>query len=179
MRRWWSLLLVAAILTSVSGCSWGQNKGTGDYAPGDTISTYWFDFSLDTVDVIDSYDGYRPASGNQLVACRLSLKNTFDEDISMSQTDFFLLWPHASGDTSSEQDEMTGTYALPKFSNRQLEDTYNLEPGESREGDLVFEVPETTGRAALVFEEYYVDSESETGYSIGDRYQVWFDLTEA
>ena len=179
MRRWWSLLLVAAILMSISSCSWGQNKGTGDYAPGDTISTYWFDFSVDTVDVIDSYDGYRPASGNQLVACRLSLKNTFDEAISMSQTDFFLLWSHTSGDTSSEEEEMAGTYALPKFSNRQLEDTYDLEPGESREGDLVFELPDTTDRVALVFEEYYVDSESETGYSIGDRYRVWFDLTEA
>lgn len=176
VKRWWAVLLAAALLVTASGCGWDQKNGSQDYAPGETVSTYWFDFTLETVETVDSYDGYRPASGNRLIVCHLLLVNTFDEAITMSQTDFFLLWPDDSGDTSAALEGMTGAYALPKFSNRQLPDEYELPLWATQEGDLVFEVPQAVTSGALAFEEYYVDGESETGYSIGDHYAVRFSL---
>ena len=181
MKKWLALLCVSALLAAAPGCVSKQAERQQDFVPGEPVSTYWFQFTLDGVDWVDSYDGYRPAADSRLVVCRISIENTFDDAISMTQTDFFLLWEDEDhpADSSAELEGMAGSYALPQFSNRQMEDSYDLAREELREGDLVFEVPREVERCALVFEEYYVDSESETGYSIGDRYQVWFDLTEA
>ena len=45
-------------------------------------------------------------------------------------------------------------------------------------GQLVFQVPSSVSRAALMFEEYYADGESESTYTVGDHYLVWLDLGE-
>lgn len=172
-------LLTLAILALLAGRSLGREDRLGEYGVGETISAYWFDFSLDQVDCVDSYDGYHPREGYRLVVCRLSLENTFDEAVSMSQTDFFLLWPDGEESQSDDLGDMVGSYPLPHFSDRQLKDSYQLSKGERLQGDLVFEVPLEATRAALVFEEYYVDEESQTGYSVGDHYTVRFPLEEA
>ena len=54
-----------------------------------------------------------------------------------------------------------------------------LEAGERVEGLLVFQVPDEVTRAALMFEEYFADSASESSYTVGDHYLVWLDLDEA
>lgn len=147
------------------------------------MSTYWLDFTLDEVTSVEKYNGYQPDQAHRLVVCRLTVENTFDEEISMAQTDFFLLWEdpereQEEDDSEPDLSEMVGTYALPCFSDSQLEDSYQLAKGEQRSGDLVFEVPTEVTYSALIFEEYYVDEESELGYSVGDHYTVWFSLEE-
>ena len=179
-KRWGTLLLVLLWMV-LPGCTDQGAESEGDFVPGETVSTYWFEFTVEAVTAMDSYDGYRPEDGNRLMVCRLSLENTFDDTVSMTQTDFFLLWEDGAGpsDQSVSLEGMVGTYALPKFARDQMEDNYDLPQGEKREGDLVFEVPETVDQFALVFEEYYVDGESEAGYSVGDHYAVWFTLEDA
>lgn len=181
MKKRLLLLCLAVLLTAVPGCAWNQAEKQQDFVPGEVVSTYWFQFTLESAEEVDSYDGYRAGDGNRLLVCRISLENTFDDTVSMAQTDFFLLWEDptsTTADTDTGLEGMVGTYALPHFSNRQLEDAYDLDREEMQEGDLVFEIPEEITQCALVFEEYYVDAESETGYSVGDHYAVWISLDE-
>lgn len=170
------LVLVALL----SGCSMDAEERLGEYGVAETIPTYWFDFSLDQVDEVDSYDGYHPRDDSRLVVCRLSLENTFDETVDMAKTDFFLLWSDEVEADAAQTglEDMVGTYALPQFSQGQLPDSYQLAEGERLRGDLVFEVPREVTQVALVYEEYYVDEESATGYSVGDHYTVRFSLGE-
>ena len=176
------VLVLAGLMLLLAGCSPEEKDRLGEYELGEQVSTYWFDFIVEKVEPVDSYDGYHPSEGNRLVVYRLSLENTFNQTVTMVQTDFFLLWPdEEEGEESSSRASlggMVGSYALPKFSESQMEDTYDLTWGGRAAGDLVFEIPQEVDRAALVYEEYYVDEESETGYSAGDHYAVWFSLEE-
>ena len=82
---------MAALAVTITGCSvipgMGGNE-TGESHLGDTVSTLWFDYVVNSADPMDTYEGYTAAEGNKLVVVDLTMKNTFDESVPMFDTDF-------------------------------------------------------------------------------------------
>ena len=173
MGRGLLALLLGAVLL-LSGCG-GPSEGTDrDYALGQKVSTHWFDFRVEEAQTADSCDGYPAPEGTRLAICTISLENTFDEAVPMGRGDFVLVW-ETDEDVVSDHG-ITGAYAMERYSVKQLPDEYTLEREESRSGTLVFVVPDGVERAAVRFQEYYAEGEQGSGYTPGERYQVWFDL---
>ena len=173
MGRGLPALLLGAVLL-LSGCG-GSSEETGkDYEVGQKVSTHWFDFRVEEAQTADSCDGYPAPEGTCLAVCALSLENTFEEAVPMSRGDFVLVW-ETDEEVVSDRG-ITGAYAMERYSVKQLPDEYTLERDETRSGALVFVVPDGVERAALCFQEYYAEGEQGSGYTPGERYQVWFDL---
>ena len=169
------LCLTAALL--LGGCSSGSGVEKNQFEVGDKVSTFWFDFTVDQVETADFFGSYTAREGCRLAVCRLTIKNTFDQDVPMGWADFILQWESAGEDAdASAAGGVEGAYTLPQYTQDQFLDEYTLEKGGQREGLLVFEVPEEVSRAALVFQELYADGESASQYTEGSSYYVWMDL---
>ena len=145
-RRCAALALILVLAVSLTACGqWGEKR---EFQPGERVSTYWFDFSVNEVRTESSWQGRRAE----------------DTDA-----------PSGSG---AAWQGMEGVYPLPRYAEGQLPDEYELGRDETVTGQLVFQVPSSVSRAALMFEEYYADGESESTYTVGDHYLVWLDLGE-
>ena len=174
-----SVLLALTLLTGLllAACSSGSGVEKNQFEVGDKVASYWFDFTVDQVDTMESYGDYWAQDGWQLVMCRLTIKNTFDQDVSMGWADFILKWEDQQEDTAgSEPVEMAGAYALPQYTKSQFPDEYTLKEDEEVQGVLVYEVPKQVSRAAVVFQELYASGDSESEYTEGSSYYVWTDL---
>lgn len=138
MRRLASLLLALAVALSLPAC--GQSgldlsPGGGDDGepglkqglPGDTLSTQWFDFTVDGAYSCARYGSYTAADGNKLVVATLTLKNTFGNPVDMWGDDFAILWDDPDQDGGAAP-------ALPEgISGEQFPDEYVLEIDEIRD----------------------------------------------
>lgn len=66
---------------------------SGDsYAVGAKVSTYFFDFSVDSAKATDTYAGYTPEEGYKLIDVVITTTNTFGETFEMYDTDYQLQW---------------------------------------------------------------------------------------
>lgn len=107
---------------------------------GDTMKTYFFDFSVNSAYTCASYEGYTPAEGNQMLVTEITVKNTFSESIEMYDSDFMILWADESDDAYS----LPVTYNLTSgetLGQNMLPDVYPLKIQGSRSGLLIYEVP--------------------------------------
>ena len=158
---------MAALAVTITGCSvipgMGGNE-TGESHLGDTVSTLWFDYVVNSADPMDTYEGYTAAEGNKLVVVDLTMKNTFDESVPMFDTDFQLYW----GDYNDDE------WALPLevYCDAQLPAEYYLSIDETREGVLVYEVPTDVRDFTFAFLEVR-DNGTEEGEE-GDLYLTYF-----
>lgn len=180
-RRCAALALILVLAVSLTACGqWGEKR---EFQPEERVSTYWFDFSVNEVRTESSWQGRRAEDGCRLVICELEIQSTFSEAVPMGRADFVLLWESgedtdAPSGSGAAWQGMEGVYPLPRYAEGQLPDEYELGRDETVTGQLVFQVPSSVSRAALMFEEYYADGESESTYTVGDHYLVWLDLGE-
>lgn len=143
-------LVLATVLavTAFTGCGdssddpgkANDNPGYIEGYLGDTMHTYFFDFTVNSAYTCASYENYTPAEGNQLLVTDLTVKNTFSESIEMYDTDFMILWDDPSDDAYS----LPVTYNLQSgetLGKNMLPAVYSLAIKESRGGILVYEVP--------------------------------------
>lgn len=123
-------------------------------AVGDTLSTEWFDFSVDSVRSCDQYGDYAAGDGSRLVVASLTLKNTCGSAVEMWGDDFVLLWDDPDEDGGIDIPLPAG------LDDGQFPDQYTLENRETKTGELVFEVPAEQEELTLGFQEIYVDEEN-------------------
>ena len=128
-------------------------------AIGSTMRTAWFDYSIDSAyTTTDSIGGYTPDDGNALVVVEMTIKNTFNQSIPMSNWDFDIEWGDGDYDFAYpiEVSEPVMTDQFPS--------EYTLESGKTRSGYLIFEVPEGTEDFGVGFVEYYEDETEGNGF---------------
>lgn len=148
MKRIASLVMAAVLMLSLTACG-GTIKakdGLGQGKVGDTFGTYFFDFKVNSAYVADTYEGYTPADGNQVLVANVTVKNTTKDGIAMYDTDFWLEWEPQSEDNFAwpvTTNPDTGE-EIETVSANQLPFEYALAAGEERTGDLVFELPAGT-----------------------------------
>lgn len=159
MKRLASLLLALMLALSLAACGEGGlnlNPGGGksdkkDGYIGDTLSTHWFDFTVDDAYSCAQYGDYTADTGNKLVVATITLKNTYSESVPMWGDDFAILW--------DEQDGVAP--ALPAgISEEQFPDEYNLGINQTKTGTAVYEVPEDVKDFAIGFQEIMEDTDN-------------------
>ena len=79
MKRLLVLLTALAVTLSLAGCGADTKEGR----TGDTMATYFFEFTVNSAALTNDYEGYTPAEGNALLVAEVTVKNTFKESIEM------------------------------------------------------------------------------------------------
>lgn len=160
--------------TAPQGATITPEDGYAEGRLGDVMQTYFFTYSVNSAYVCDTYEGYTPAEGNELLVAEVTIKNTSRSSIEMYDTDFQAQWG-ATDDNSfslpitfdAETGEDKGT-----VSDAQLPGTYTLGVNEARTGLLVFEVPAGSRDLSISHMEYFSDG------TTGDTFFVFFTASE-
>lgn len=173
MKRIVSAALAFLMLMSLTACGVlslkdGKNGDKEGYI-GDTMSTYWFDFTVDDAYSCAEYEGYAAGSGKKLVVVSMTLKNTCGHSVDMWDTDFPILW---GGEDDGDLD-----YPIAPVSDEQLLLEYSLGINQSKSGVLVYEVPDSYRDFSVAFLEVFEDANDENGQD-GDLFFVDFTPTE-
>lgn len=175
-KRAFALLTVLALALGLTAC--GGDSGNNEGRVEDTMETLFFDFTVNSAYLTDSYAGYTPAEGNTLLVVDITVKNTFRESIEMYDTDFQAQW----GDDAEDAFAIPITTDMETFTEvdplgeRQLPGTYQLAVDEERTGELVYEVPAGHVDFSISYLEQFVDGEGEE--STGEVYFVYFTAEE-
>lgn len=169
------LFALAAAVVMALGLTACGGSGSSEGRTGDTMETYFFDFTVNSAYLTSDYAGYTPAEGNVLLVADITVKNTFRESIEMYDTDFQAQWG---------EDEDPEAYSIPittdpetftelePVGGDQLPGTYPLAVDEERSGQLVYEVPQGYVDFSLSYLELYDDGSEEE--NTGDTYFVFF-----
>ena len=148
MKKVLSILMCAMLVLSLAACGSGSGPikakdGYAEGAMGDTMATYFFNYTVNSAYTCKEYSGYRAAEGNELLVVNVTVKNTTRNTVEMFDTDFQAQWF-----SDKEEDFRVPITTDPEtfdeldtVSEAQLPGTYSLKAKEERTGDLVFEVP--------------------------------------
>ena len=153
----------------------GTDDSYHEYEVGDTVKTMFFDFTvLDYLSTTD-INGITPEAGKQFVGVKLNIENTFNKDITMFSSDLIIEWEPTSADDKGAEGPHS-YYDKEAIFNEEFEKEYTLAPGESKEGVLVFEIPEGITQVAITTQDIYVDKQGNEHK--GDVYIVNIDLSK-
>ena len=136
---------------------------------GDTMHSYFFDFTVNSAYVADTYEGYTPAEGCQVLVVDITVKNTSSSSIEMWDDDFQAQW---SDSQVTEQYAWPMTEEHEPASDSQLPDEYELGVNEERSGLLVYDVPTGEKDFSISYLELFDDG-TEEGEE-GDMFFVFF-----
>lgn len=178
MKKFVSFFLALMMLCSLAACdglSLKPSEGPVDKDGyiGDTMSTYWFDFTVNGAWSFSEYDGYTAKPGYQLVIAEVTLKNTTNSSIDMWDTDFLILW--------DDPDENSGwEIPVPAYCKDQFPEEYTLGIKAKKTGLLIYEVPEDYRDFIIWFQEIYEDEDDPTNEDgiQGDSFFVYFTAEE-
>ena len=170
MKKLAALLLAAVMAVSVIGCGGSTDavirpkNGLAEGELGNTMRTYWFDFTVNSAYLCDSFSGYDAADGNKLLVVDITVTNTFGEPLPMFDSDFWVEWNSDDSDA----------YAYPvenaaSLSSDILPGEYYMAVDEVDKGLLLFEVPDGYTEYAIAYIEVNVDDET------GDFFVVYFE----
>ena len=156
------LFALAAAVVMALGLTACGGSGSSEGHTGDTMETYFFDFTVNSAYLTSDYAGHTPAEGNVLLVADITVKNTFQQSIEMYDTDFQVQWD--DGDDAYAYpittDMETYTEVDPVGEN-QLPGTYSLAVDEERTGELVYEVPSGFADFSIAYLEQFVDDSGE------------------
>ena len=76
-KRLFALAAAAVMVLGLTACGGGSNEGR----TGDTMETYFFDFTVNSAYLTSDYAGYTPAEGNVLLVADITVKNTFQQSL--------------------------------------------------------------------------------------------------
>ena len=153
----------------------GTDDSYHEYEVGDTVQTMFFDFTVE--DYLSSTDinGITPEAGKQFVGVKLNIENTFNKDITMFSSDLIIEWEPTSADDKGAEGPHS-YYDKEAIFNEEFEKEYTLAPGESKEGVLLFEIPEGITKVAITTQDIYTDKQGNEHK--GDVYIVNIDLSK-
>ncbi len=196
MKRLLSVLLAVFLVLALAGCGGkssesagsrgsGGNMGSGDgdvYAEdgwaegrlGDTMHTYWFNYTVNSAYTCGEFAGRAAAEGCKLLVVEITVKNTVTSSVEMYDTDFQAQWG-GSGDDDYRVPITTDpeTYEeLDPISDDQLPGTYNLGINQERTGLLVYEVPAENKDFSISYLEAFEEGDE------GDIFFVYFTPEE-
>lgn len=161
MKKWICALLALALASGLAGCGAGKSDG-GVYAEdgyaegrmGDVMHTVFFDYTVNSAYTCDTFEGYTPEEGNQLLVAEVTVKNTDRATIEMYDTDFQVQW---GGHGEDEYDFPITLYSDETVSDAQLPGVYELGIAEERTGLLVYEVPAGEKDFSISYMEVFAD----------------------
>ncbi len=161
MKKFVSAFLTAMMTLMLAGCGSGNviRPDSNNYAEGgmgDTMRTYFFDYTVNSAYLCDTYADYTAVEGYDILVAELTIKNTDTRDVEMYDSDFQVQW----GSNDSEAFDFSLTYYDESLDSKAFPGAYTLAPKESRTGYLVFEVPEGENNFSISYLELFDDNSS-------------------
>lgn len=159
-----------------------DEEGTAYGYIGDTMRTSFLDFIIKDAYTTHEFDGFTPSEGNKYLVVTIYIENTQMSTLPMFDDDFELTWDINTTNTDVESvfpvsvlvgEDSTAYESYETLSDQQLPITYEIPIGETKEGILLFEVPDDALDYLLGFVEYYTDG------TTGSTYFVAFNADEA
>ena len=164
-----------AVIMFLTGCgdkTGYAEDGYGEGRMGDTMHTYFFDYTINSAYLCPEFEGYTPTQeGYMLLVADVTVKNTYTESIPMYDTDFQVQW-----NVDGEYD-VPITYYIDAVSDQQLPTEYELAVNEERSGLLVFEVPADKKDFSISYLELF-ESDTNAEGEEGDTFFVFFTAEE-
>ncbi|MCL2044177.1 MAG: DUF4352 domain-containing protein [Treponema sp.] len=135
-------------MAAISGCDKAKEISAGI---GETISTRWFEYTVHSVDKVNSYAGYESTEDYQLYSVLVTLNNTFDTIIPMGTFDFYM------------DDPIFYEYVWPldPLDDTMMPENFDLRPGQSVQYHMIFEIPVGVSKLELIYTE--IDSSDKEG----------------
>lgn len=169
-QKLFALAMATMMALGLTACG---GSGTSEGRTGDTMETFFFDFTVNSAYLTSDYEGYTPTEGNVFLIADITVKNTYQQSVEMYDLDFQAQWD--DGDEAFAYpittDPETYTEVDPVGEN-QLPGTYTLAVDEERTGELVYEVPSGFTDFSIAYLEQFTDENGED--STGDTYFVYF-----
>lgn len=175
MKKFLSLFLAAAAIFSLTACGdtgkvvLPNSEGYADGKAGDTMRTYFFDYTVNSAYLTDSYSGRSAEEGYELLVAEITVKNSTDSELEMYDSDFQLQWNDSSDDAFTYSLTLYDEEGAAPLSDEMLPGIYTLTKGESRTGLLVFQIPAGSSDFSISYQEIFDDE------STGDTFFVYFD----
>lgn len=168
MKKWGALLLTLLLSVSLVSCGSGGQKGTNEGRIGDTLHTYFFDYTVNSAYTCQEFSGYTADENCKLLIVEVTVKNTFENSVEMYDIDFQAEW-NAEGDGENYRIPVTTdpdtNEEFEPLSDEQLPGTYELAVDEERTGLLVYQVPSDVQDFCIAYLESFDDNT--TGESFG------------
>lgn len=131
---------------------------------GDTLSTAFFDFTVNGAYYFSSIGNAVPSAGNTYLVLSMTIKNTQNGELPMFDSDFPLLY-------GADFDSMI--YPIEdRVDSDQLPDEYTVPEGQSTSGYLVYEVPKGQSGFFLGYQEIFSSGRE------GEIYLVFIDAED-
>ncbi|MCM1214788.1 MAG: DUF4352 domain-containing protein [Lachnospiraceae bacterium] len=165
--------IASSIASSSSAASteagYPDENGNAEGYLGDTMHTYFFDYTVNSAYLCDEYEGYTPADGNEILVADVTVKNTVTSTLPMYDTDFQIQW----NDTADDAFGFPITLELNDVLNDQmLPAEYELSINQSVNGLLVYEVPAGNKDFSISYLEMFDDD------TTGDVFFVYFSASK-
>ncbi|MBQ8994831.1 MAG: DUF4352 domain-containing protein [Oscillospiraceae bacterium] len=175
MKKLFAVALCLVLALSLVACGGKSLQGSDEPqyyegGVGDKMSTLFFDFTVNSVNFTSTYGDITLDEDIFLVA-NVTVKNVFDKDITMFDTDFQAQWGDDADDaycfpiTFEYEDGLLDEM-------RQFPESYDLASGKSRTGELVYIVPEGAEEYSISYLEMYTTKDGEEVE--GDVFFVYF-----
>lgn len=176
-KKIFTTLVFATMVFSLVGCHFSSNVSSNieqnissdstsmvAESTGNSVSVEWFDMTVESSQITQTYGNYTAAEGNQLIDVVVSLTSTDSIDNTFWSVEFML-------------DDPTDTelYGIPVQADLiGAEDVmpveFGLAPDESVTYHIIYEIPNTSKDLSLVFVEYFDDGTEEG--SMGELYTI-------
>lgn len=173
----WFCAVLALALTACGDRTGYPKDGQALGEIGDTMHTAFFDFTVNSAQLADSFDGYTPAEGYELLVADITIKNNSGIAQPMGLWDFQVQWNSLDGENPDDafdyavhEGEGDDLSAYTGVSEQQLPTIYELQDDEERQGILLYQVPEGRESFSISFQEYFDDD------TTGDVFFVEFTL---
>ncbi|MCM1540966.1 MAG: DUF4352 domain-containing protein [Blautia sp.] len=155
--------------TASTAAGYPDEYGNAEGYLGDTMHTYFFDYTVNSAYLCDEYEGYTPADGNEILVADITIKNTVTSTLPMYDTDFQIQW----NDTADDAFGFPITLELDDVLNDQmLPGEYELSINQTVNGLLVYEVPAGQKDFSISYLEMFDDD------STGDVFFVYFSASK-
>ncbi|MDR2131799.1 MAG: hypothetical protein LBP30_00445 [Clostridiales Family XIII bacterium] len=118
---------------------------------GQTYSTKWFEFTVQSIDEVSEYEGYSPAEGSVLYDVLITEKGTFEEPSPMGTFDFYM-------DAPSFPDYV---YPIDPLNEDMMPLEFDLAKDQTVEYHMVYEIPADVSGLNLMYTE--VDEDDNEG----------------
>jgi len=123
---------------------------------GETYKTKWFEFTIHSIEKVDSYVGRKAEEGHQLYKALITQKNIWDDSIPLGIFDFYMDDPGFA----------EYIWAIPPLDNTMMPEEFTLEINEFVQHVMIFEVPVGTTKLALMYTENYEGGNGGATFSI-------------
>jgi hypothetical protein len=169
MKKMIRTIVAAAAVMSLAGCK--EEVRITEAEACTPLATMFFDYTVNDAYTETTLADKTTHEDYQFLVVDLTVRNSTDSTISMSDADFWVSW----GESEDEYDAPISAYGEDPVVEGELASVYEVSPAEEVRGNLVFIVPTGKDTFVLKTEDYYSTSESAEPMT-GDTYSVTFSL---